>query len=62
MAVKRGDVDRCGYSKSILGIAINLKISSIPSLKPLAGGGSERMKLKIVDFDAEILRMNYEVI
>ncbi|PIO71696.1 hypothetical protein TELCIR_06396, partial [Teladorsagia circumcincta] len=35
----------------------------IPNLKPLSKGeGNERLKLKIVDFDAEILRMNYEAL
>ncbi|XGW32255.1 hypothetical protein V3C99_017079 [Haemonchus contortus] len=38
-------------------------IESIPNLKPLSKGeGNERLKLKIVDFDAEILRMNYEAL
>ncbi|VDO23791.1 unnamed protein product [Haemonchus placei] len=38
-------------------------VESIPNLKPLSKGeGNERLKLKIVDFDAEILRMNYEAL
>lgn len=49
------------FGSSIIEMAVKRgDVDSIPSLKPLAGGGSERMKLKIVDFDAEILRMNYE--
>ncbi|KAK6009000.1 SNARE domain protein [Ostertagia ostertagi] len=40
-----------------------IDVESIPNLKPLSKGeGNERLKLKIVDFDAEILRMNYEAL
>ncbi|ETN70670.1 hypothetical protein RB195_026125 [Necator americanus] len=37
-------------------------IDNFPNLKPISNQGNERLRLKMVDFDAEILRMNSEAL
>ncbi|EYB96664.1 hypothetical protein Y032_0148g2658 [Ancylostoma ceylanicum] len=37
-------------------------IDNFPNLTPPSDQGNERLKLKMVDFDAEILRLNYEAL
>ncbi|RCN51088.1 SNARE domain protein [Ancylostoma caninum] len=37
-------------------------IDNFPNLAPPSDQGNERLKLKMVDFDAEILRLNYEAL